>query len=114
MPMRAHKLKTWPRYFRAVSTERKPFELRKADRDFQVGDYLCLVEFDPETDALTGAYTYRVISYVLTSADAPRGLIDGFVVLGMETIDGIEISRLNGTYDGLLQEKVEWLQPLAA
>lgn len=112
--MRAHKLKTWPRYFQDVKGERKPFEVRKADRDFRVGDYLCLVEFDPAEDKLTGQYLYRRVTYVLTPADPPRGLMDGFVVLGLETVDSTDIERLQGTYAGLLQEKVEWLSPLAA
>lgn len=110
--MRAHKLKTWPRYFRAVKDERKPFELRKADRDFQVGDYLCLVEFDPDTDMLSGAYVYRRITYMLSAFDAPRGLIDGFVVLGLDTCDGVEQANLRGTNDSVLREKVEWLAPM--
>jgi hypothetical protein len=112
--MRAHKLKTWPGYFHAVKREEKPFEVRKADRDFKVGDYLCLVEFDPEKDILTGDYLYRRVTYLLTSADAPRGLVDGFVVLGLETVDGVEAANLRGTNDSILREKVEWLPPLAA
>lgn len=112
--MRAHKIKCWPTYFRAVKDERKPFEVRKADRDYQEGDYLCLVEFDPGKDVLTGDYLYRRITYKLTSADAPRGLVDGFVVLGLETVDGIEAANLRGTNDSILAEKVEWLAPLAA
>jgi hypothetical protein len=109
--MRAHKLKTWPQYFRAVKDERKPFEVRKADRDFRVGDYLCLVEFDPSHDMLTGAYEYRRITYMLGSADAQRGLIDGFVVLGLGTVDGTEAANLRGTNDSILRETVEWIQP---
>lgn len=112
--MRAHKLKTWPLYFKAVKRGEKPFEVRKADRDFRAGDYLCLVEFNPDTDTLTGDYVYRRVTYVLTSADAPRGLVDGFVVLGMEDVDGVEAANLRGTNDSILREKVEWLAPLAA
>jgi len=112
--MRAHKIKCWPKYFRAVKDERKPFEVRKADRDYQEGDYLCLVEFDPETDTLTGQYLYRRVTYKLTSADAPRGLVDGFVVLGLETCDRTDIERLQGTYTGMLDRTVEWLAPLDA
>lgn len=110
--MRAHKLKTWPKYFSAVKLETKSFEVRKADRDFQVGDYICLVEFDPEKDALTGRYEYRRITYILTSADAPRGLVDGFVVLGIETVDGVAVDHLRGTYTGMLRVDVQWLKPL--
>jgi hypothetical protein len=36
------------------------------------------------------------------------------VVLGLETVDGIEAANLRGTNDSILAEKVEWLQPLAA
>lgn len=112
--MRAHKIKCWPKYFQAVKSERKPFEVRKADRDYKEGDFLCLVEFDPNADKLTGDYLYRRVTYILTSADAPRGLVDGFIVMGLETVDGIEAANLRGTNDSILAEKVEWLQPLAA
>lgn len=111
--MRAHKLKCWPQYFLSTRIERKTFEVRKADRDFQVGDYLCLLEFNPETDTLTGQYLYRQVTYILTSADAPRGLVDGFVVMGLETVDRTDIERLQGTYTGALCQTVEWLQPKA-
>lgn len=112
--MRAHKLKTWPQYFGAVRDGVKNFEVRKADRDFREGDFLCLVEFDPRRESLTGKYEYRRITYVLTSADAPRGLVDGFVVLSLESVDCVDIQRLQGTYTGILTDPVEWLAPLPA
>ncbi len=42
-----HSLKTWPEHFEAVNSGSKPYELRKADRNYQVGDLLCLQEFKP-------------------------------------------------------------------
>lgn len=43
---RIHRLKTDPEVFEEVASGRKPFELRRADRDYQVGDVLELHEYD--------------------------------------------------------------------
>ena len=42
-----HALKIYPEYYEAVKSGKKPFEVRKNDRDFKVGDILALNEFDP-------------------------------------------------------------------
>ena len=42
-----HNLKCWPQYFWPVVRREKPFEIRKNDRDFKVGHYLALQEYDP-------------------------------------------------------------------
>ncbi|CCQ40415.1 DUF3850 domain-containing protein [Yersinia enterocolitica] len=49
-----HQLKILPEYFQAVVEGRKKAELRTNDRDFNVGDYLLLVEWDGGTDEYTG------------------------------------------------------------
>lgn len=54
---RLHDLKVWPSYYEDLAAGRKQYEVRKADRDFQVGDGLLLREYDPQ--ALT--YTGRVL-----------------------------------------------------
>ena len=110
--MRAHRLKIWPAPFRAVCDERKTCEVRRADRDFQVGDFLMLVEFDPQKDALTGDYICRKITHVHRAEDVPRGLIDGFVVLSITDCDTFEIKALTGDQkDYLVRANVEWLKP---
>lgn len=45
MEYRAHRLKTKTEYYNQVKTGYKAFELRKNDRDFQIGDYLFLEEY---------------------------------------------------------------------
>lgn len=40
-----HHLKTMPEYFQAVIDGKKPFEVRKNDRDFKSGDHCLLEEY---------------------------------------------------------------------
>lgn len=82
--MNIHALKTLPEYFAPLRAGEKTFELRKNDRDFKVGDQVCLQEWSPQT-GYTGKQFWRRISYVLK--DAPEfGLMDGFVILGLGRI----------------------------
>lgn len=78
-----HYLKIKPEYYRDVQSGLKKFELRKNDRDFQVGDILMLIKLDDngnETDQVT-----RVkVTYILK--DCPQyGLKDGYAILGIDT-----------------------------
>lgn len=61
-----HHLKILPQYYRAVLEGRKTFEVRKNDRNYFVGDFVKLQEFDPD---YPGGYTGRewrgVITYTL-------------------------------------------------
>ena len=86
-----HYLKTLPEYFNAVENGTKPFEVRKNDRNYQVGDTLHLQEYS------NGAYTGREISkkicYIL---DNPTFCKDGFVVLGLQsTCNQLEKSEMH-------------------
>ena len=74
-------LKTWPPYFEAVDKGIKPFEVRKDDRGFAVGDVLWLREYDPATGAYTGRECYRKVTYVLRGY-APA-VAEGYAVLGL-------------------------------
>lgn len=49
-----HELKTVQPYFEKVWFNEKIFEIRKNDRDFQVGDFALLREYDPENHTYSG------------------------------------------------------------
>ncbi|WP_297512682.1 ASCH/PUA domain-containing protein [uncultured Caulobacter sp.] len=79
--MNRHELKTWPKYFAAVRSGQKRFEIRRNDRDFAVGDILVLREFDPASDTYTGQSEERQITFLLSEEDY-GGVIHGFVAIG--------------------------------
>ena len=82
-----HELKCWPEFFLPLKDRTKEFELRKNDRDYKVGDYLLLREFDPGfDDGYTGRKTYRQVQFVLSVDRAPDGLKDGYVILGLTIV----------------------------
>ena len=61
--MKTHKLKIAPEPLHAVIKGLKPFEYRKNDRDFQVGDMVILAEW--EKGAFTGFEVCQIITYIL-------------------------------------------------
>lgn len=67
--MTLHDLKIWPDYFDDVAAGRKRAELRKNDRNFQVGDLCNLREFDPVTGKYTGRGVTASITHVLRICD---------------------------------------------
>lgn len=84
--MAEHDLKVWPEYFEALWENLKPFEVRKNDRDYQVGDLLRLREYSPGPDEYTGRQVERLVTYVMNGDDPTSfafGLRPGFVVLGL-------------------------------
>ena len=86
-----HELKSWPQHFAPLMNGEKSFELRKNDRDFQVGDMLRLREYDPVSKTYTGREEWREITYLIKGygygASQPmHGLQRGYVVLGLTQI----------------------------
>lgn len=76
-----HVLKTWPIYFRALQQSRKRFEIRKNDRDFKVGDFLVLKEFDPKTKEYSG-YDLKVkVTYILKGEE--WGIKEGYIAMSI-------------------------------
>ena len=63
--MNIHDLKIWPIFFESVVAGHKKCEVRKDDRDFNVGDTLNLHEWDPETKKYTGAKVTVKVTHIL-------------------------------------------------
>jgi len=77
---RIHQLKTIQPYFNEVVEKRKTFEIRKFDRDFNVGDILLLSEYDP-TIGMLGTGVWREVTHMLS--DQPY-VPEGYVALSMK------------------------------
>lgn len=82
--MKTHELKTWPQYFEQVVAGQKQFEIRKNDRDFQVGDVLVLDEYCPDRKVYTGNYAIVKIEYILHGGQF--GIEPGYCVMSITLI----------------------------
>lgn len=89
---KTHELKIWPSHFEKVRNGSKPFEVRKNDRDFAVGDVLDLREWDPTPaggfglnvgtpTGYTDRWVERVVTCVLTGTE--WGIAEGYCVMGL-------------------------------
>ena len=87
-----HDLKILKEYFDAKLVGIKPFEIRKNDRDFQVGDYLRPREIvpTPGTSPVIHEYTGRVLITEVVYILRGVGLQDGYVALGERPEDYLE------------------------
>lgn len=74
-----HKLKILPQYYDSIISNIKHFELRKDDRDYQVGDFIILQEW--ENGEYTGRETGFKIEYILRNC-TEYGLMEGYCILG--------------------------------
>lgn len=74
-----HELKVLPKFFIDIKNGEKSFELRKDDRDFKVGEFILLREWD---GIYTGRFELVRIRYILR--DCPEyGLMPGYCILGL-------------------------------
>lgn len=99
-PIRVHRLKTLAPYWERIQQGTKTFEIRKNDRDFQVGDLLELEYFKEEVEYKKGVFvggngidgeiinyfpiiTARV-NYIFTGGQ--YGLEVGYCIMSIELI----------------------------
>lgn len=81
MKNKIHSLKTWPYYFEKILTGEKNFEVRKDDRNFQVGDTLILQEYKPGF-GYTDHEIAKEVTYKLSGGEF--GIEKGFCVLSIK------------------------------
>lgn len=72
-----HELKILSEYFWDIVVEQKTFEIRKNDRDFQVGDHLILKEFKREKP--TRRWIAVEVTYITDYEQK-----EGYVVMGIK------------------------------
>jgi ASC-1-like (ASCH) protein len=80
-----HTIKILSEYFEAVCDGRKTFEIRKNDRNYQVGDELLMHEcIDSREHGFyeTGGWIIAKVKYMTNYAQK-----DDYVVMGIEIID---------------------------
>ena len=63
MPKTIYK-KTWPKFFEAIASGSKTWEMRLQDFDVAEGDTLVLQEWNPETKQYTGRSITKRVGYV--------------------------------------------------
>ena len=80
MSKQHHYLKTVSPFFMDIYDEKKTFEVRRNDRNFQIGDVLHLQEFIPP-ETYTGREIRADITYIL---DDERFCKEGYVVMGID------------------------------
>lgn len=82
-----HELKILPDYFDPIMEGTKTFEVRKNDRDFNVGDDLWLREWT-SLRGYTGRETCVEVSYLLSGNEAEVfGLKEGYCVMGIRLVE---------------------------
>lgn len=79
---RRHRLKLAKMFFDAVDTGKKSFELRKNDRNYQIGDILELHEMNDGAE--TGRVTKKQVVYIL---EGFKGLEEGYCILGLDEVE---------------------------
>lgn len=81
-----HVLKCHRQFMPRIASGQKTFEIRKNDRDYQVGDMLRLYEYDPKSNIQwnhAGRHSGIVAKVVYISSAYQQ---DGYVVLGIEVV----------------------------
>jgi len=78
---KVHELKTHPIPFQAIESGLKRFEYRVNDRGYEVGDLLCLKEYDPDKWEYPGGSQWVRVEYILHGGQ--YGIPDGYCIMSI-------------------------------
>lgn len=89
--MTTYEVKSWTHFFQAIKRGDKTHDLRDLkDRNYQVGDFLLLNEYDPFTGAYTGEQCKVEITYITSSqtpcAFSSSALESGYCILSLRLV----------------------------
>lgn len=96
-----HIVKSWPKFFEPIRNGDRKHELRKNDRNYNVGDYLWLMYWCPEKQEYNGQYIVAEITSI-TSKEEPcaisdNGLNEEYVILSIKVIRYDNVLNFKGT-----------------
>lgn len=81
--MKIHELKCWSPWFEQVTHETKKFEVRKDDREFEIGDVLHLRLYDPKTKKYQGCECLVFVQVVWRNI---VGLEKGYCIMSIQLL----------------------------
>lgn len=79
-----HHLKIQTEFFEAVNKGLKKFEIRRNDRDFKIGDWVFLENFNPKTNSYEPGIIKVEIIYIIEGGQF--GIEEGFIIFGFNKI----------------------------
>lgn len=108
-----HEVKCWPGPFAEVRARRKPWELRKNDRDYRTDDYLTQREWSPDAEDYTGEVERHRIGWML---EGPAfGLPAGYVIFTLDEVCAAAAHQAHDReagdldlYDEKVQAGIDW------
>lgn len=98
--MTQHNLKIWQRHFEDVLSGKKKAEHRVDDRNFQVGDTLCLEEVTEPELIYTGRKLYVYVTHIISNGE--------MAILSIEPMDTVAKPVMTQKFEGLYEIR-EWL-----
>lgn len=84
--MNVHELKVWPEFWDDLVSGVKPFEVRKNDRDYQVGDLLVLRAWLPGEKRYPDWRSPLAARVTYVMHGGRLGVEEGHVVMGIKVL----------------------------